>query len=339
MRHLSISNFKMSKVTENAHLHRRAYLKGRYKISAGLLDFTSVRFATNSSLFAATNRDGTLYFFHNKTGSNVLRLNHGHGLTDCWFSPSEDGSLAATDEVGQVCLFDVRNGLLKSAWRNSQSEELVSIAYQPQGTLMACGSVNGFIFLFDFRNANEVRKFWVMKGGVTNVHFNWNGLNDDSYFKCLNKSNSSFSTIKIYDVKEAKCVKVLSERGKMIAETSSARFSRNGRYVLTASLDSTVRIWEMCHTNVVQSFKGHQNDKYPTQSIFMKGTRDYVVCGADDGTVHSWNVQSGESSHLSHGCHDASVSCLDFDERNQLVVSGCRGNKPTIQVWNVIEND
>jgi COMPASS component SWD3 len=43
--------------------------------------------------------------------------------------------------------------------------------------------------------------------------------------------------------------------------SSHASFTPNSRFILTSTLDSTIRLWDWQHEKVVKSYTGHTNIK------------------------------------------------------------------------------
>ena len=72
-------------------------------------------------------------------------------------------------------------------------------------------------------------------------------------------------SIKIFDIISGKLIKCISHAHGG-ASVSSAEFSKNGRYILSAGQDSLPRLWDVSNWKVVRTYKGthhmvilHQN--------------------------------------------------------------------------------
>jgi len=89
---------------------------------------------------------------------------------------------------------------------------------------------------------------------------------------------------------------------------SHVRFSPNGRFVLAATLDSTVRLWNVIESKVVKTYTGHSNVKcvsllcdaaHPRRycsamSWFVSHGRTYIGSGSEDGKLVLWDAQTRE---------------------------------------------
>src|ERR1700740_3336724 len=74
----------------------------------------------------------------------------------------------------------------------------------------------------------------------------------------------------------------------------AAPFSRDGRYVVTASSDQTVKLWEVKTGREVQTFKGHVGD---VNAADISPDEKLVASGADDKSVRIWDLRTGQELH------------------------------------------
>ncbi len=81
---------------------------------------------------------------------------------------------------------------------------------------------------------------------------------------------------------------------------SSARFSADGKRVLTASDDKTARLWEAESGKLLASYEGHGGPVYSAQ-FSPDGKR--VLTASDDKTARLWEAESGKllASYEGHG--------------------------------------
>lgn len=110
-------------------------------------------------------------------------------------------------------------------------------------------------------------------------------------------------------------------------EVSSAKFSPDGRYIFTTSLDSTARVWSVDGTHELRAFKGHE--AYLRDATFSPdGSR--IVRASGDGTARVWSADgSGELMVLRH---QGPVSSAAFSPDGRRIVTTSRRGT-TAQVW------
>lgn len=85
-------------------------------------------------------------------------------------------------------------------------------------------------------------------------------------------------------MRSGRCVKTIVDDDN--PPVSSIRFSLNGKYLLAATLDDTVRLWSVHSGKCVKSYGGHVNRKYciPPAFIVEPGGRLGASAGADANT-------------------------------------------------------
>ena len=107
----------------------------------------------------------------------------------------------------------------------------------------------------------------------------------------------------------------------------SVAFSRDGRRLLTSSLDKRASVWDVA----TQRSIGQPMPKHPTQQIEMTAfspNSEYVVTAADDRSTQVWNALTGQAVSLI--MQQEAVKSVEFspDSRRLVTMSG-----KTARVW------
>ncbi|KAJ1328039.1 dynein assembly factor with WDR repeat domains 1 [Microdochium nivale] len=109
----------------------------------------------------------------------------------------------------------------------------------------------------------------------------------------------------------------------------SAAFSPDGQRIVSASDDSTVKIWSVQAGACEATFEGH-TDSVRSAAFSPDGQR--IVSASNDNTVKVWSVQTGTCEATFEG-HTDSVRSAAFSPDGQRIVSASNDN--TVKVWSV----
>jgi WD40 repeat protein len=107
-------------------------------------------------------------------------------------------------------------------------------------------------------------------------------------------------------------------------------FSPNGRFLLSAALDNTVRIWNM-RGGSVKVFTNPESRREFKSATFSPDGK-YVAAGNGDGIVRIWNVRTGQLVQRLKG-HTGIVYGVMFMPDGKGLVSGSKDN--TLKYWNI----
>ena len=241
-----------------------------------------------------------------------------------WRPPGSAGSRSSvinllavnvdSSRVAVVCkdrrllLWDPRAGDVAEA--SGHSDDIRAIAFSPDGTLLATGSVDRTARLWD---AVTGAPFAVLDGhsnGVTAVVFSPDGK------RVATASGGSFdSTARLWNVVAGGELHSLAgHTDKLVA----IRFTPDGGRVVTASADRTARIWDVPTAREVAVLAGHAG---PLTGLVVSADGGRIATSSVDGTARLWNAVSGQELFVLKG-HEKGVTSLAISPDASLLVTG-----------------
>jgi WD40 repeat protein len=219
-----------------------------------------------------------------ETGEEVLRLDHPD-LTVVTASFSPDGRLIATGaNDGQARIWDAETGSMTHDPLNNFTNLVTASVFSPDGRFLVTGNSDGSLGIWEAETALVIF-LSPHTHTVASVSFSADGTRLVS---------AGDKTAAVYDLSavpddlaedyEVPLVSVVNARASWI---DAARFSPDGRYVVTANQDSTARVVETQTGDELLALRGHDNIVW-TASFSADGRR--VLTASEDGTARVWAI-------------------------------------------------
>nr|CCA15259.1 unknown putative [Albugo laibachii Nc14] len=300
-------------------------------IHAHTRNISSVKFAPkNPLLLASSSADSSVKVWnvtHTEAAQRVLE-GHTQGVSDIAWSPtgawiasaSDDHSVRLWDsETGDnlAILGDTKNR--KYGQHNPQkSIEVVghtnyvySVAFNPQGSLLASASFDETVRLWDLRTHACVAVIDAHQEAITCVAFSHDGT--------LLSTSSYDGVARVWDVSTQQCLRTLilePPPAPPRTTVSYVNFSPNSRYILCSMLDQRLRLWDYMQGSdtIVKEYSGHVNKNLCISSAWFRFREKLcIVSGSEDNTVIVWDAIGQQVEQVLHGHDDAVITVSTSD--------------------------
>ncbi len=195
---------------------------------------------------------------------------------------------------------------------------IMSVAFSPDGKLLAAGDSNGEIHLWQVADGKQLL---ILRG-----HANWVVSLAFSPDSRTLASGSSDCTVKLWDVITGQCLHSLQEHGN---EVWSVAFSPEGDKLVSGCDDQIIRLWSVRTGECLKIFQGHTNW---VLSVAFSLDGQTLVSGSDDNTIRLWDVNSGECLKIFQG-HSDGIRSISLSPDGQMLASS--SDDQTIRLWNL----
>ncbi len=111
-------------------------------------------------------------------------------------------------------------------------------------------------------------------------------------------------------------------------EVSSISFNDNGKILASASLDKSIKLWNVKTGENTLTIKGHFGG---VNSVCFSHDGQILASGSDDKTIKLWNPNTGEILKTLQG-HKKGIIDLNFSPNGKILASGSYDK--TIKLWN-----
>ena len=179
-------------------------------------------------------------------GRKISTITPGHSGPVSSLSISSDGLRAVSASAGDRSIksWKIEDGSVISTMRVTGNHIPHQIRFARDGKALSSG--NGTTRLWDVESGEELLA--IESGRVSDI-------TTDGRFIITGEGGSE-SDVRLWDARDGSAVQTL---GAPVAGTRSVAFSPDGRYLLTACNDGTLKLWDLEHLALSKSLVGHEN--------------------------------------------------------------------------------
>jgi tetratricopeptide (TPR) repeat protein len=225
--------------------------------------------------------------------------------------------LAVAYRDGLVTLKDVASGGPTVAIKGRVGE-IWGLAFSPDGRLLAAGSYDKTVKVWESATLKEVRILGPHAQAVCGIAFHPDG-------KRLAAAGYD-GTVQLWDVTTGR--KGFPLKGHR-ARVQSVAFNQSGRLLASASHDGTVNLWETATGNLLRTFP---RDSQPVTDVAFCPNKDWLASAGAEKTIKLWDVHSGRIIFHLRG-HTDTIHGIAFSPNGRRLASA--SSDRTIKLWDL----
>ncbi len=271
----------------------------------------SMAFSPDGRILASGSWDKTIKIWDVGTGKELRTLKDKPGF---W---SKALSIAVSAATGQVVPLP-----------KDQSSPAWSVAFSPDGRMLASGSDDNTIRLWDPVKGKKLRTLEGHSDFVISIAFSPDG-------RTL-ASGSVDNTIKLWDPAKGKNLRTLKGHTKSVNEVV---FTPDGRTLASGSFDTTIKYWDVGTGRELRSFDGHSASIH---AMVFSLDGKILMTGGEDSVIKFRDVATGTVIRTLEEQSEGIYS-VAFSPDGKMLISGCatafnnEGNKNrTTKLWSAM---
>jgi len=278
----------------------------------------NVAFSQDGRLLASGSGDQTIQLWDMVEGKRLATLQTDDIVRRVSFHPTEKQLAAAVGKT--IDLWDVETGV-KLHTLPKQSDKVRSIAFSPDGKLLASGNEDSMIHLWDVVNKRELEVLpHEHRAAISALVFSPDGK--------LLLSGSEDNTIRLWDVATRQSVGVLAEHQGPVR---SIALSPDGKWLASGSEDSTIRLWNIETRQSRGIFFPDHKDT--VRSVAFSPDGKLLASGSKDNTVRLWDVATRRQLGTSLTGNKDTVRSVVFSPDGKWLASGSQDG--ALELWDV----
>ena len=196
-----------------------------------------------------------------------------------------------------------------------------SFALNPNGQIIASGSEDNTIGLWNLNTGEKLRTLWGHTSAVITLAISPDGE--------IIASGSEDKSIKLWQLNTGQELATLLGHKDSIYTVA---FSWDGQVLASGSADETIKLWRVStgrEFRTIDGWSGHSNS---VLSVNFNPKGQTLASGSADKTIKIWQVRSGEELRSFTG-HTSRVQAVSFSPDGQILASGSADK--TIKIWQV----
>ncbi len=195
---------------------------------------------------------------------------------------------------------------------------VLSVAFSPDGELLALGDTKGEIHLRQVADGRQVLICKEHTSWVISLAFSPDGR--------IFASSSADCSVKLWDVDTGQCLQTFQGHDN---EVWSVAFSPVGSTLVSGSDDQTVKLWSVRTGQCLRTFEGHTSWVH---SVAFSPDGQMLVSGSDDQTVKLWDINTGGCLKTFQGHRDG-VRAIAISSDGQMLASSSEDQ--TVKLWDI----
>ena len=280
-------------------------------------------FSPDGTQVVTTSEDDTarLWDVHSLRTIKVFK-GHKDDLTSAEFSP--DGTRIVTASQDQTAIiWDVQTGA-KLLELTGHQAKVNNARYSPDGKHIVTSSGDNAARIWD---ANTGKLSTWLEGHVDSITFATYSPADPNLILTVSRDRTGKVWRKSTDGNHTDWHSINELHGHTDILTSAA-FSPDGKYIVTASRDRSIRIWNSLTEHGRLAYYGHTGAV--NDAVFSPDGR-WAVSASSDNTARLWDTQNLLPPVILNG-HKDSLNSVNFNRNGKLITSS---DDHTAKIWDI----
>ena len=211
-------------------------------------------------------------------GGELLHSFHAHAasINKILFTPGRDNTIATASLDNSIRIWDIETGEMVDELADGHEDGILSIAYSPDGALLASGGVDHLIRMHDV-DGNLLAFMGSHENYVYDLAFSPAGN--------ILASASIDTNIKLWDAQSGEEIKLLDDHQGAV---QTLAFSPGGDLLASGASNGVIMLWNPEQNAPMTKLDAHERG---VLSLAFSPDGDWIASSSADRTVRLWKVK------------------------------------------------
>ena len=200
---------------------------------------------------------------------------------------------------------------------SGHTETISSIAFSPDSSMIASGSHDSTIKLWDTATGQLLKTLAGQRNFITSVVFSPNGLTLASGVEWLEGESALRGELRLWDVKQGKILQTLVGHNGAVL---SVAYSPDGKLLASGGTDKKVILWDAGTGKLLSTLEGHQGI---VKSVAFSNSGRFLASGSSDQSVRIWDPKTTKLVTTYQRPYPASINSVLFYPDDSFLVTAC----------------
>ena len=233
-----------------------------------------------------------VWVYDAETGEALDLLIENEPFRGIAFSPN--APILALGIEREIRLLDAETGSLLRTLTGHTKQVDDSVAFSPDGTMIASGSYDRTIRVWDVNTGKELALLSGYSSHVPSIHGGRLAFSADGAMIASGGYDGTNGTIRVWDAETGSLLRTLTGHTSAVG---SVAFSPHGTTLVSGSYDDTVRVWDAETGSLLRTLTGHTSSVI---GVAFSPDSNIIASASDNAAVRLWDAETGEPVWLPH---------------------------------------